>query len=236
VRVRGRCTREIILTKRWYQERHKHQSALEEKGDEAKSWERVRGEEANSSISSFSQHLNLRPHCPNRPGQITAYNACVWNTGAQILRLARRYAKQISFSYKFGTSELNGASKNSEIKECTGDEWRCEWERVARERGKGGRKGKRTQTERTKLPAMVIEVEQRVKQQHCWSRFLADWTFRLLTPAGSVDRKEQRAIELFWGGKRLSILCILFLTHQFWFNWAVAVRRNKCSVLFIMLT
>lgn len=132
-------------------------------------------EEANSSISSFFRHLSPRPHCPGQDK--LRHDACVRNTEGpdSAAGAAQRYAKQISSSYKFGTSELNGASRNGEIKECTGDEWRCEWERVGKERLKGKRgreeRRERTQTERTKLPSMVIEVEQRVKQRHCRSRF-----------------------------------------------------------------
>lgn len=145
-----------------------------------------------------------------------------------VLRPAQRYAKQISSSYKFGTSELNGVSRNSEIKECTADEWRCEWKRVVKERWRR-EKRERTQTERAKLPTMVIEIEQRVKQRHCRPRFPAGWIFRLLTPTGSVDLRERCAIKLFQGGKKY---LILFLMQTFWFNWAIEIQIHLVSFLY----
>lgn len=153
------------------------------------------------------------------------------NTGSQVLRPAQRYAKQISSSYKFGTGELNGASRNGEIKECTGDEWRCEWERVVKGRWRREKRRERTQTERTKLPAMVIEVEQRVKQRHCRSWFLAGWIFRLLTPTGF--NSIWRVIKLFRGGKMLPILFLLFFLRKH-FSSIVSLDKIKTHSQFFL--
>lgn len=150
----------------------------------------------------------------------------------RVLRLARCYAKQISSSYKFGTGELNGASRNAEIKECTGDEWRCEWERVVKEWGRREREERRerTQTERTKLLAMVIEVEQRAKR----SNGIVDLGFSQIEPPGywlpQDLSRERRAIEV---GKELRAP---FFTQSFWFNWAVGRSTNAFDALFMILT
>jgi len=110
--------------------------ALEEKRDKARSW----GGEGKRKGGKFTYRLVLFS-VPKPGGSIvrarTNYGmmrACETLQGPKLCGRRDVTLNRFPPLTNSEPGELNGASRNGEIKECTGDEWRCEWERVVRER------------------------------------------------------------------------------------------------------